>query len=88
MKPKEFVDWAEAVFGKYTPAMKAEVELDLKDRSPYWIDALRLIVLQEHPSIYRVPPGVHEIYAMRLLVHPLSHEIEEKRQTQAIGKSW
>jgi hypothetical protein len=79
MTAQQFTAWAEAVYGKYTQAMKREVEiwLDANKKNDRWIDALRQVVLQEHPSTFRVPPGVHEIFAMRIQVHAESHKLEE-----------
>jgi hypothetical protein len=83
MTAKQFTTWAEAVYGKYTPAMRLEVEKWLEDnaRSPVWTDALRQVVLENYDSGYgRLPPDVHQVFALRLQVHPLSHKLEDERR--------
>jgi hypothetical protein len=79
MTPIQFTAWAEAVFGKYSPAMKLEVEGWLDEYSDEWIDALRLVALEECPSTYRIPPGVHEIVEIRKMVPKAMNRIANER---------
>lgn len=76
MTPSQFCTWAEAVFGKYTPAMKAEVEAWLEPHTQYFIAALREVTLREHPSIYGKPPGVHEVEAWKIEAYQRGHTLE------------
>jgi hypothetical protein len=76
MTGSQFTMWSEATFGKYLPAMKAEVENWLKPHTPYFISALREIALREHPSVYGRPPGVHEVEQWKVEAYQRGHTLE------------
>ncbi len=76
MTPQQFTTWATAVFGKYLPAMQAEVEQWLSPRGRYFIAALREIALREHPSAYGKPPGVHELETWKIEAYQRGHTLE------------
>ncbi len=78
MTPQQFTAWAEAVFGKYTPAMKAEVERWFGEdgRDGYFAAGMREEALREHPSIYGRPPGVHELETMKVRAYERGHTLE------------
>lgn len=79
MTPTQFTAWATAVFGAYPPAMKLEVEKWLADKSIYFIAALRVVALAEHPSVYGRPPGVHELEVMKVQAYREGHALEAKQ---------
>lgn len=76
MTPQQFVAWATATFGKYLPAMQAEVEAWLAPHDRYFIAAMREVVLREHPSVYGKPPGVHELEAWKIDAYQRGHTLE------------
>jgi len=76
MTPQAFVAWAEAVFGKYLPAMKAEVEKWLAVHDEWFLWGMRDVALSEHPSIYGKPPGVHELEVMKVRAYERGHTLE------------
>jgi hypothetical protein len=76
MTSQQFTAWAEAVFGKYLPAMKAEVEKWLSVYDRFFIAAMREIALHEHPSIYGKPPGVYELEQMKIRAYERGHTLE------------
>jgi hypothetical protein len=76
VSPQQFTSWAEAVFGKYLPAMKLEVEKWLGSRDCYFAAAMREIALREHPSIYGKPPGVHELEVWKIEAYQRGHTLE------------
>lgn len=80
MTPDLFIRWAESVFGEYRPAMKQEVLNWLRPHDEYFIAALRDVTLREHPSVYKVPPGVHELEAFKLESYERGHELEGLRK--------
>lgn len=89
MTGEQFVQWAEVVYGKYMPAMKAEVVAWLAPRDGYFVAALRELALREHPSIYGKPPGVHEVEAWKIEAYQRGHTLEaieaSKRGTPLIA---
>lgn len=89
MTGEQFTGWAEVVFGKYLPAMKAEVVAWLAPRDGYFVAALREIALREHPSIYGKPPGVHEVEQWKIEAYQRGHTLEAieaaKRGTQLLA---
>lgn len=89
MTSQAFVAWAEAVFGKYLPAMKAEVEKWLAAHDEWFLWGMRDVALTEHPSIYGKPPGVHELEVMKVRAYERGHAIEAiaaaKRNTTLIA---
>jgi len=84
-----FTAWAEAVFGKYTPAMKAEVEKWLSAHDEWFLHGMREVALHEHPSIYGKPPGVYELEQMKVRAYERGHTLEAiaatKRNTTLIA---
>ena len=76
MTGEQFTAWAGVVYGKYMPAMKAEVEAWLSTRDGYFVAALRELALREHPSIYGKPPGVHELEAWKIEAYQRGHTLE------------
>ncbi len=76
MRTADFVRWAEGVYGEYRPLMKVEVELWLGSHDEYFLAALREICLRDHPSVYKVPPGVHELDAMKVEAYQRGHTLE------------
>lgn len=89
MTPQAFTAWAEAVFGKYLPAMKAEVEKWLGAHDEWFLWGMRDVALCEHPSIYGKPPGVHELEVMKVRAYERGHTLEAiaatKRNTTLIA---
>ena len=89
MTHQQFTNWAEVVYGKYMPAMKAEVEAWLSTRDGYFVAALRELALREHPSIYGKPPGVHELEAWKIEAYQRGHTLEaieaSKRSTPLLA---
>jgi len=76
MTVQQFTTWAEAVFGKYLPAMKAEVEKWLGAHDEWFRRGMREVALLEHPSIYGKPPGVHELEQMKIRAYERGHTLE------------
>lgn len=76
MTPTTFTAWSAAVFGRYLPAMQAEVEKWLEPHSTYFIAALREVVLRDHPSVYGKPPGVAELEKMKIEAYQRGHTLQ------------
>jgi len=73
---QQFVLWAESAYGKYLLAMKGEVEKWLSVYSPYFVAALKELVLRDHPYVYGKPPGVHELDAFKVEAYSRGHTLE------------
>ena len=79
MTGKEFVAWAEAVYGEYRAAMKAEVILFLDEYNEWWVDNLKKTVLLEYES-FNKPPGVHELHAMEKRVKEYQEKVDRDQK--------
>ena len=76
MTPEQFVAWAEAVFGKYLPLMKAEVLRWMEPHTPWFIAGMRMVALEGHPSVYGKPPGVYELEQFKVKAYEKGHTLE------------
>jgi len=76
MTPEQFVAWAEEVFGKYLPAMKAEVTKWLAAHTSWFVAGMRSVALREHPSVYGKPPGVYELEQFKIHAFETGHTLE------------
>lgn len=74
--PEQFVTWAEAVFGKYLPLMKAEVLRWMAPHTPWFIAGMRMTTLEGHPSVYGKPPGVYELEQFKVKAYEKGHTLE------------
>ena len=61
MTAKDFIIWAENVYGEYRTMMKQEVLAVLSEWDQQSIYELRKETLREFDDKYRTPPGVHYI---------------------------
>lgn len=75
MTGRQFTTWAEATFGRYLPAMKAEVEKWFTGEPEMFADAMCDIALKEHPSVYGKPPGVYELEQFRVRAKSHMHDL-------------
>ena len=76
MTPEQFVAWAEAVFGKYLPLMKAEVLRWMEPHESWFIAGMRMVTLEGHPSVYGKPPGVYELEQFKVKAYEKGHTLE------------
>ena len=76
MNAEQFCAWAEAVFGKYLPLMKAEVLRWMEPHTPWFIAGMRMTALEGHPSVYGKPPGVYELEQFKVKAYEKGHTLE------------
>lgn len=76
MTGSQYTAWAQAVFGKYLPGMKEEVENWLRPHDGYFIAALRVLSFKRWSGRWGLPPTGLELEEMSHDAYKIGHDLE------------